>query len=129
MKVVGDDGRDLAAGRDRRDLHARRRRPGSTYRYVGADPKVLGDTEWESLGDMGWMDADGYVYLADRRKDLILRGGANVYPAEVEAAIDEHPSVRSCAVIGVADDDLGQRVHAIVDARRTASTRAISGPT
>src|SRR5690606_34024201 len=60
--------------------------------------------------------ADGYVYLADRRKDLILRGGANIYPAEVEAAIDEHPAVRSCAVIGVPDDDLGQRVHAIVDA-------------
>ena len=64
---------------------------------------------------MGWMDEDGYVYLADRRKDLILRGGANVYPAEVEAALDEHPDVRSCAVIGIADDDLGQRVHAIVD--------------
>jgi len=62
------------------------------------------------------MDDDGYIYLADRRKDLILRGGANVYPAEVEGAIEEHPAVRSCAVVGVADDDLGQRVHAIVDA-------------
>ena len=58
----------------------------------------------------------GYVYLADRRKDLILRGGANIYPAEVEAAIDEHPAVRSCAVIGIPDEDLGQRVHAVVDA-------------
>ncbi|MGB1728035.1 MAG: AMP-binding enzyme, partial [Ilumatobacteraceae bacterium] len=57
-----------------------------------------------------------YVYLADRRKDLILRGGANIYPAEVEAAIEEHPAVRSCAVIGIADDDLGQRVHAVIDA-------------
>ncbi|HSJ90999.1 MAG TPA: acid--CoA ligase, partial [Ilumatobacter sp.] len=73
-------------------------------------------TDWESLGDMGWIDEDGFVYLADRRKDLILRGGANIYPAEVEAALDEHPAVRSCAVIGVPDDDLGQRVHAIVDA-------------
>src|SRR5690606_9108529 len=73
-------------------------------------------TEWESLGDLGWMDVEGYVYLADRRKDLILRGGANVYPAEVEAALEEHPAIRSCVVIGIADDDLGQRVHAIVDA-------------
>jgi bile acid-coenzyme A ligase len=89
---------------------------GSTYRYLGADPKPLGDSEWESLGDLGWMDDDGYVYLADRRKDLILRGGANVYPAEVEASLDEHPAVRSCAVIGVPDDDLGQRIHAVVDA-------------
>jgi len=47
---------------------------------------------------------------------MILRGGANVYPAEVEAAIDLHPAVRSCAVIGLPDDDLGERVHAIVDA-------------
>jgi bile acid-coenzyme A ligase len=116
MKVVGDDGSDLPPGEIGEIYMLADGGPGSTYRYVGADPKVLGDTEWESLGDMGWMDADGFVYLADRRKDLILRAGANVYPAEVEAAIEEHPSVRSCAVIGVADDDLGQRVHAIVDA-------------
>jgi bile acid-coenzyme A ligase len=55
------------------------------------------------------------LYLADRRTDLILAGGANIYPAEVEAALDEHPAVRSCAVIGLPDEDLGQRVHAIVE--------------
>ena len=63
---------------------------------------------------MGWMDADGYLYLADRRTDMILVGGANVYPAEVEAALDEHPAVPRARVIGLPDDDLGQRVHAIV---------------
>jgi bile acid-coenzyme A ligase len=72
------------------------------------------DGGWESLGDMGAIDADGYVYLADRQTDMILAGGSNVYPAEVEAAIDEHPRVRSCAVIGLPDDDLGSRIHAIV---------------
>jgi len=87
---------------------------GTTYRYIGAECKSL--RGWESLGDMGWTDAHGYLYLADRRTDMILRGGANIYPAEVEAAIDSHPSVRSSAVIGVPDEDLGQRVHAIVDA-------------
>jgi bile acid-coenzyme A ligase len=71
---------------------------------------------WPSIGDMGWMDAEGYLYLADRQTDMILRGGANIYPAEVEAAIDAHPKVRSSAVIGLPDEDLGQRVHAIVDA-------------
>ena len=69
---------------------------------------------WESLGDMGSMDADGYLYLADRRNDMILSGGANIYPAEVEAALEEHPAVRSCAVLGIHDEDLGQRVHAVV---------------
>jgi len=86
--------------------------------YYGMPEKTAEDFRNLKLhtGDLGRMDEDGYVYLADRRKDLILRGGANIYPAEVEAAIDEHPAVRSCAVIGVADEDLGQRVHAIVDA-------------
>jgi len=65
---------------------------------------------------MGWLDADGYLYLGDRMQDMILTGGANVYPAEVEAALQEHPAVRSCAVIGLPDDDLGHAVHAIVEA-------------
>ena len=87
---------------------------GSTYRYIGAEAR-RDDDGWESLGDMGYMDADGYLYLSDRRTDLILAGGANIYPAEVEAALEEHPAVRSCAVIGLPDEDLGQRVHAIVE--------------
>jgi bile acid-coenzyme A ligase len=86
----------------------------ATYRYIGAEAR-RDDGGWESLGDMGSMDEDGYLYLADRRTDLILAGGANIYPAEVEAALDEHPSVRSCAVIGLPDDDLGQRVHAVIE--------------
>jgi bile acid-coenzyme A ligase len=83
-----------------------------TYRYVGAE--VRAHEGWESLGDMGSIDADGYLFIADRRTDLIVSGGANVYPAEVEAALDAHPRVQSSAVIGLPDDDLGQRVHAIV---------------
>ena len=72
---------------------------------------------------MGWLDDDGYLYLGDRCTDMILTGGANVYPAEVEAAIQEHPAVRSCAVIGLPDDDLGNRVHAIVEADADARRR------
>jgi bile acid-coenzyme A ligase len=84
-----------------------------TYRYVGAEARRI-DGGWESLGDMGSLDADGYLYLSDRQTDMILAGGANIYPAEIEAALDEHPRVRSCAVIGLPDDDLGNVVHAIV---------------
>jgi bile acid-coenzyme A ligase len=95
-----------------------RQKPGllPTYRYVGAETRGL-DGGWESIGDIGWLDAEGYLYLADRRTDMILVGGANVYPAEVEAAIDEHPLVQSSCVIGIPDEDLGNRVHAIVQAR------------
>ena len=89
--------------------------PGSTYSYVGDDVRPNFDG-WESLGDMGYVDEDGYLYLGDRKSDMIVSGGANVFPAEVEAAIDAHPAVRSSAVVGLPDDDLGQRIHAIIDA-------------
>jgi bile acid-coenzyme A ligase len=90
---------------------------GSTYRYVGAEA-AANEAGWESLGDLGYVDDDGYLYLVDRKTDMIVSGGANVYPAEVEAALDAHPAVRSSAVIGLADDDLGQRIHAIYEAEQ-----------
>jgi bile acid-coenzyme A ligase len=88
---------------------------GSTYRYIGAEAKAI-DGGFESIGDMGYFDEDGYLYLADRQTDMILSGGANIYPAEVEAAIDSFPGVRSSAAIGLPHEDLGNYVHAIVDA-------------
>lgn len=88
--------------------------PGASYDYIGAERRCTSDG-WESVGDFGWLDHDGYLYLADRRADLIISGGVNIWPAEVEAAILEHPDTISCAVIGVADDDLGEHVHAIVE--------------
>lgn len=87
---------------------------GSTYHYVGASAR-LSEDGWESFGDMGYFDSDGYLYLGDRRGDMVLCGGRNIYPAEVEAVIDSLPGVRSSALIGLPDDDLGQRLHAIVD--------------
>jgi bile acid-coenzyme A ligase len=65
---------------------------------------------------MGWKDEQGYVYLSDRETDMILVGGSNVYPAEVEAALDEHPRVASSCVIGLPDEEYGNAVHAIVQA-------------
>ena len=87
-----------------------------SYAYRGATPRTL-PGGWESLGDIGYFDADDYLYLADRRTDMILVGGSNVYPAEIEAALDEHPLVQSSAVIGLPDEDLGNRIHAIVQPR------------
>ena len=86
-----------------------------TYHYIGAEPRAR-EGGWESLGDMGWVDEDGYLYLGDRMQDMVLSGGANIYPAEVEAALQEHPDVRSVVVIGLPDEDLGNRLHAIVEA-------------
>ena len=88
---------------------------GSTYRYIGGEAKAISGG-FESMGDMGYFDDDGYLYLADRQADMILSGGANIYPGEVEAAIDACPGVRSSAVIGLPHESLGNAVHAIVDA-------------
>ena len=87
---------------------------GSTYHYIGADPKRRGDG-WESIGDVGRLDEDGYLYLGDRLTDMILRGGANLYPAEIEAAVLAHPDVHSSIVVGLPDPELGNRIHAIIE--------------
>jgi long-chain acyl-CoA synthetase len=70
-----------------------------------------------TLGDIGYVDEDGFLFLVDRAKDVIVTGGENVYPAEVEVVLREHPGVREVAVIGVPDAEWGERVHAVVSAR------------
>ncbi|SDC78556.1 Acyl-CoA synthetase (AMP-forming)/AMP-acid ligase II [Geodermatophilus telluris] len=69
---------------------------------------------WMHTGDAGWMDEDGYLYLTDRLKDMIISGGENVYSVEVENVLAQHPAVATCAVIGVPDETWGERVHAVV---------------
>ena len=114
MRILDPDGNELPRG-EQGEVFMRAPEGVTTYRYIGAEARAIEDG-WESLGDMGWMDEDGYLYLGDRSSDMILTGGANVYPAEIEAALDAHPSVGSSCVIGLPDDDLGNRIHAIVQA-------------
>ncbi len=114
MKIVGEDGETLPSGQVGEVFIRPLAGAGTTYHYIGAEAKAI-EGGWESLGDMGWMDEDGYLYLTDRLSDMILVGGANIYPAEVEAAIDAFPGVRSSAVIGLPDEDMGARLHAVID--------------
>ncbi len=124
MKAFDAQGRELPTGETGEIFMKRAEGVPASYRYVGATARTL-PGGWESIGDIGWFDEDGYLYLADRRTDMILVGGANVYPAEIEAALEEHPLVASCAVIGLPDDDLGNRVHAIVQPRGTLDAEAL----
>ena len=86
---------------------------GSTYLGAG-QPKMTADG-YCTVGDLGYLDGDGYLYLVDRRVDLIISGGANVYPAEVEIALMDHPKVADVVVIGLKSDEWGRRVHAIIE--------------
>jgi bile acid-coenzyme A ligase len=116
MAVFDGEGKPLPAGETGEIYMRRPAEAPPSYAYRGAQARTL-PGGWESLGDVGWFDAEGYLYLADRRADMILVGGSNVYPAEIEAALDAHPLVQSSAVIGLPDEDLGNLVHAIVQPR------------
>jgi bile acid-coenzyme A ligase len=116
VKITAENGDELPVG-EMGEVWMRSLRESPTYRYVGATARTL-EGGWESLGDMGRLDAEGYLYLGDRASDMILSGGANIYPAEIESALQEHPHVRSCAVIGLPDEDKGNIVYAIIEADR-----------
>jgi len=77
--------------------------------------------EWKSVGDVAYLDDEGYLYICDRKKDMIISGGVNIYPAEIEAVIHEHPAILDAAVFGIPDEEWGERVHAIVQARPGAT--------
>jgi bile acid-coenzyme A ligase len=115
IRILGADGRECAPGVVGEVYLMPAAGRGTTYRYIGAEPTATPDG-WETLGDLGYLDVDGYLYLVERKSDMVVVGGANVYPAEVEAALDAHPRVRSSAVVGLPDEDLGSRLHAIYEA-------------
>lgn len=112
MKVLDDDGNECPPGVVG-EIYMRPN-PGSapTYRYIGSTAKSRDG--WDSLGDLGYFDANGFLYLSDRRVDMFTVGGRNVYPAEIENALSAHPEVLSCLVVGVPDGDLGQVPYALV---------------
>jgi bile acid-coenzyme A ligase len=121
IKIVAADGTDVSEPGVQGEVYTRVT-PGNppAYRYIGAVAKEKDG--WSSLGDIGEFDADGYLYLHDRLTDMILVGGVNVFPAEVENALMAHPDVLSSAVIGLPDGDLGNRVHAIVETTAGSTT-------
>jgi acyl-CoA synthetase (AMP-forming)/AMP-acid ligase II len=70
---------------------------------------------WQHTGDLGYRDSDGFIYISDRKRDLIISGGFNVFPLQVEEVLNRHPAVQDCAVIGVADEKWGEAVKAVIE--------------
>lgn len=117
VRIVDDDGADLPAGeigeilvRGSGVMKGYWNRPDATAEAIDADG-------WLRSGDAGYLDADGFLYIKDRVKDMICSGGENIYPAEVESAIYGHPAIAEVAVVGVPHDRWGECVHAVVVAK------------
>jgi bile acid-coenzyme A ligase len=116
-RIVDDGGAHLPPGQVGEIYLRWDEQSGTSFEYSGEAKARRTADGFSSLGDLGWMDDDGFLFLADRRTDMIISGGANIYPAEVEAALSEHPDVVDVAVIGVPDPEWGSRVHAVVQLR------------
>jgi long-chain acyl-CoA synthetase len=112
VRIVRDDGSDAPTG-DAGELFIRTTLEMDGYHRTD-EQLTQHDREWKSVGDVAYLDDEGYLYICDRKKDMIISGGVNIYPAEIEAVIYEHPAVLDVAVFGIPDDEWGERVHAIV---------------
>jgi long-chain acyl-CoA synthetase len=111
--IVGEDGVELPAGEAGLVYFA----GGQPFEYHNDPEKtssVVNDRGWRTLGDIGYLDADGYLYLTDRHAHMIISGGVNIYPQEAENVLASHPSVTDVAVIGVPDSEMGEAVKAVV---------------
>ncbi len=94
--------------------------------YYKQHDKFVDETrgEYHTVGDIAYRDDEGYFYICDRKNDMIISGGMNIYPAEIEAALEQHPDVFDVAVFGIPSDDWGEAVHAVVVARTGTSLGA-----
>ncbi|AHH19847.1 putative bile acid-coenzyme A ligase [Nocardia nova SH22a] len=109
--VLDEEGRSVPPG-EVGEIYMRPPAGATLFRYIGATARTVGD--WTTFGDLGSMDEQGYLYISDRRTDMIVTGGANIFPAEVEGVLLEHPQVLSAVVVGIPHHDLGHTAHAVV---------------
>ena len=115
MKLVDDDGNDVEGTDEVGEIAIKGHNVMKGYwNREDATKEVLDDDGWFHTGDMGKRDEDGYYFIVDRKKEMIIRGGYNVYPREIEEVLYEHPAVAEAAVVGVPDDKMGEEVGAAV---------------
>ncbi|WP_208028480.1 AMP-binding enzyme [Rhabdothermincola sediminis] len=121
FRILDDEGNELPPGVSGRIWV---RTAGSSFEYHN-DPAKTARTYreggWFSVGDVGYLDEDGYLFLTDRASDMVISGGVNIYPREIEDCLHQHPDVADCAVFGVPDDRWGESLVAVVQ-RRAGST-------
>jgi fatty-acyl-CoA synthase/long-chain acyl-CoA synthetase len=124
LAVLDDAGRAVAPGQPG-ELHVRRYEGVFDGYYKNeAATRETSRGEWLSVGDVAWLDDEGFVYICDRKRDMIISGGVNIYPAEIEDALHRHPAIEDAAVFGVPDPEWGERVHAAIQPRAGAELTA-----
>jgi len=115
VRVRDEEGKLLGAGEVGEIII---RTPRIMKGYAGRTDDAALPDGWRATGDLGWLDEDGYVFFAGRKDDMIIRGGENIAPAEIEAVLMSHPSVDEVAVVGVPSEEWGQTVKAFVVLRK-----------
>ena len=114
IHVCNDDGEELGVGQDGTIYFEM---DGAGFEYLNDPDKTRSSRSkqgWSTLGDIGHLDQDGYLYLTDRKANMIISGGVNIYPQECENELISHPMVMDCAVFGIPDDEMGEQVKAVV---------------
>ena len=114
MQVWDDDGNEVAQGEVGEIVIRGHNIMKGYWNRADANKEAITEDGWFRTGDMAKMDEDGYFFIVDRKKDLIIRGGYNVYPREIEEVLYEHPAIQEAAVVGVPHDELGEEVGAAV---------------
>ena len=115
VRILGEDGRVLPAG-EVGEIYVD---PGDnalpfTYRHNEAQRRAIERDSHITNGDVGWLDAEGYLYVTDRKRDMVISGGVNIYPAEIEHVLLASPEVADCAVFGIPDEEYGEALAAAV---------------
>lgn len=123
IRILGEDGEVLPQG----EVGSVYMRDGQEFEYFDDPVKTAAAKRdgYFTAGDYGYLDAEGWLFICDRRSDLIISGGVNIYPAEIEALLMEHPAVADAAVVGLPDEEWGQRVQALVEPVTNAPAASI----
>ncbi|GGC68847.1 acyl-CoA synthetase [Undibacterium terreum] len=122
IKIFDDEGRDLPPGAVG-DVYVHiAHMPDFTYHKQADKRQAAGRNGFVTVGDMGWLDEDGYLFLSDRKNDMVISGGVNIYPAEIEAVLLGIPGVKDCAVFGIPDQEFGEQLCAYVQREENAAS-------
>jgi long-chain acyl-CoA synthetase len=115
LRFLGDDGVDLPQGGIGEIYSRNLDIPDFTYHNKPEKRAEIERDGFITSGDVGYIDADGYVFICDRKRDMVISGGVNIYPAEIEAVLHAVPGVHDCAVFGIPDDEFGEALMAVVE--------------